>query len=135
MMSQISDKKVTVTLNLSESSFQYLEALAYALCVQDYGCNTPEMKKGYNKKRDDFKPLVTTMLESVCDRFSEGVTRPSSWERNVICSLTGWDETLYPKMFGNQVKIAKSLSELIDEKAANPGADISMYHSFETVGV
>ena len=102
-----------IILNLDEKTFQYLEVLAFGLNQELYNGDkdNKELTKGHNKQNDDFAPLVSRMIEKIADSLADGVRRPSSWERDTVDKLTGWDGTVNRGMFGNLIDIPVDIPE------------------------
>ncbi len=92
-------------IELSEHTFAYLEMLAYGLAVErkDLPENIKEWK-GFDKSKDDFAPAVRKLIVEMCNSVSTGVSRPASWEREVVGSLTGWDGTFNRGMLAECIK-------------------------------
>ncbi len=102
-------KRKKIVLNLDQETFEYLEVLAFGLNQEIHNGDkeNEDLLVGHNKTNDDFAPLVSRLLEKVAVSLADGVRRPSSWERSVIDSLTGWDGTFNRGMFGKLVDIPK----------------------------
>lgn len=93
-----------IVLNLSDHTFQHLEALAVGLNRErNENRDNDDFRAGINKENDDFGPLVSRLLEEVADSLSTGVERSGSWERSTLDSLLGWQGCLVPAMFGELV--------------------------------
>lgn len=99
--------KKQIILNLDQATFEYLEVLAYGLNQEhnEGDKENPELMAGFNNDKNDFAPLVSTLLEKIAGSLADGVRNPSSWERNTVDSLTGWDGTVNRGMFGETVDI------------------------------
>lgn len=87
-----------VTLNLTDETFALLEVLAIGLARE----NNQDIIS--NKQNDNFSPMVSGLLSSVADSLSTGIIRPGSWERDILYSLTGWNNTYVPAMVDDCVK-------------------------------
>ena len=98
-----------ITLDLDQATFEYLEVLAYGLNQELYDGDkgNEALLAGYAKEKDDFAPLVSKLLEKIAGSLADGVRSPSSWEREIVDSLTGWDGTVNRGMFGETVDIPK----------------------------
>ncbi|CAA6823664.1 MAG: Unknown protein [uncultured Thiotrichaceae bacterium] len=94
-----------IVLTISEHTFQYLEVLAVGLSQEAQGVDNEALKAGYDKRIDDYGPLVAKLLEDVAGSLADGVRRPGAWERGVVDQLTGWNSTVYPDKFGDLVDI------------------------------
>ncbi len=101
--------KKQITLNLDQATFEYLEVLAYGLNQELHKGDkeNKELLTGHDQEKDDFAPLVSKLLEKISSSLADGVRRPSSWEREIVDSLTGWDGTVNRGMFGETVDIPK----------------------------
>ena len=104
--------KKEITLNLDQATFEYLEVLAYGLNqeLHDGDKENEELLAGHDKIKDDFAPLVAKLLENIANSLADGVRRPTSWEREIVDSLTGWDGTVNRGMFGASIDIPKPTS-------------------------
>ncbi|MER0268412.1 hypothetical protein ABRZ87_08500 [Vibrio vulnificus] len=96
-------KTKKIHLELHEHTFAALEVLAFGLYLQD-GNQISDEWKGYDKANDDFSPAVCDLLVQIANSVSTGVVRPSSWERDVVDSLTGWDGTFNRGMLAECIK-------------------------------
>jgi hypothetical protein len=100
-----------IILNLDDATFQYLEVLAVGLLEEEHDGDKhsnafkKDLAAGHNKTKNDFGPLVSKMLEEITQSLADGVRRNGSWERGVVESLTGWESTVCPDMFGDKVTI------------------------------
>jgi hypothetical protein len=109
----MTEKKFNFTLSLSESTFQHLEAVAYAQFVNERGIEG--LAAGHDAKHDNFRPLVKNLLCKIIDSIEEGIRRPLSNERMMVEALTGWDGSYYPLMLGDKVRIGHTFqTEMIE---------------------
>lgn len=106
-----------IKLKLDQATFEYLEVLAYGLNQEHHDGNkiNDELLAGYDAKNDDFAPLVRQLLEKITLTLAEGVMNPSSWEREVVEALTGWEGTINRGMFGETVDIPAGKQSVLTE--------------------
>ncbi len=92
--------KKKITLELDEHTFAMLEMLAVGMHAE----NEELYPIKADKQHDDFRPMVRDLLVDVANSLSSGISRPGSWERGVVSSLTGWQGTYKPGMAADCIK-------------------------------
>ena len=101
-------EKRKMIINIDQETFEWLEVLATGLNREKYEDNEnllrEELEKGFNKKNNDFAPMVSRLIENLAGSMAEGVMRPESWERGTVEALTGWNGTYIPSMIGKNIK-------------------------------
>ncbi|MGR5116982.1 hypothetical protein [Photobacterium damselae] len=90
-------------IELSDETFAYLEMLAFGLELEENN-EVKEDWEGFNKQKNDFSPAVRSLLVDIADSIATGVSRPGSWERQVVDQLTGWNGTYNKAMLADCIK-------------------------------
>lgn len=87
-----------IVLDLTDETFAYLELLAFGLHLED------KAELNFNGTKNDFAPMVNTLLIDVADSLAAGVRRTGSHERQTVDQLTGWDGTYNIGMVADCIK-------------------------------
>lgn len=97
-----------LTIELSDSTFNWLEQLAYGLASEEHGPGSDalqaRMKSMTREEHDDLGDGVRDIIEQAVESMACGVARQGSWERQLLESLFAYEGTYSPHLFDESNK-------------------------------